>query len=73
MPEVVDVVDIETGQIYFEDMLLANAHIWAASNGWKVVGDEVDTLNSQWRRRPKTIRWIYVKAVTQVARDMQYC
>jgi len=72
MPEIVDIVDIETGEIYVEDMLLACAHIWAATNGWKVVGDEIDTLELDWPIVvAKTIRWIYVEAVTQAARDMQ--
>ena len=71
MPELVDIVDIETGEIYVEDMLLACAYIWAANNGWKVVDDEVDTLELD--DEIKTVRWIYVKAVTQAARDSQYC
>ncbi len=74
MPEIVDIVDIETGEIYVEDMLVASAYIWAAHNGWRVVGDEVDTLELDWPIvASKTIRWIYVKAVTQSARDSQYC
>jgi hypothetical protein len=71
MPEQVDIVDIETGQIYEEDMLAACAYIWAVKNGWKVVEDEVDTLELD--DEVKTVRWLYVKAVTQAARDMQFC
>ena len=73
MPEIVDIVDIETGQIYQEDMLAATAHIWAVQNGWEVVDDEVDHLEAMHDEPARTIRWLYVKAVTQSARDMQYC
>ena len=65
MPEIVDIVDTDTGEIYEEDMLVACAYIWAAKKGWKVVKDEIDTLElvyedgEEWG--PKTVRWIYVK------------
>jgi len=65
MLELVDIVDTDTGEIYEEDMLVACAYIWAAKKGWKVVKDEIDTLElvyedgEEWG--PKTVRWIYVK------------
>lgn len=64
MPELVDIVDSDTGEIYKEDMLAASAYIWAAENGWKVVKDEIDTLDLVYENGeevgPKTVRWIYV-------------
>ena len=31
-----DVIDDCTGEIYKEDFLFAQAHLWAAENGWTV-------------------------------------
>jgi len=65
MPELVDIVDTDTGEILKEDMLAASAYIWAAEQGCDVVGDEIDTLEivyengEEWG--PKTVRWIYIK------------
>ena len=65
MPELVDIVDNQTGEIYIEDMLVASAHIWAVSNGWKVVKDEVDRLE-QWDDEPaRTSRWLWVESVAR--------
>lgn len=72
MPELVDIVDAETGQIYVEDMLVACAYVWAVTRGWKVVEDEVDSIED-YNGEVKQVRWVYVKAVTQRARDMQCC
>ena len=41
----VDVIDNETGEIYREGVLLANAHIYIAENGGKIVGDGVDIID----------------------------
>lgn len=40
----VDVIDNETGEIYREGVLLANAHIYIAKEEGKIVRDEVDTI-----------------------------
>jgi hypothetical protein len=65
MPELVDIVDTDTGEILKEDMLAASAYIWAAEKGWEVVGDEIDTLDLVYENGeelgPKTVRWIYIK------------
>jgi hypothetical protein len=41
----VDVIDNETGEIYREGVLLANAHIFIASENGKIVRDEVDIID----------------------------
>ena len=38
----VDVVDNETGEIYFKDILLAAAHIMIARHRWRVVLDIIE-------------------------------
>jgi len=73
MPEIVDIVDTETGEIYVEDMFVASAHIWAIQNGWEVVKDEVDHLEAMYDEPARTIRWLWVKPVTQAARQRQMC
>jgi len=40
----VDVIDNDTGEIYREDVLLANAHIYIAKKNGKVIKDEVEKL-----------------------------
>ena len=65
MPEVVDIVDNQTGMVHIEDMLAVSAYIWAASNGWKVVKEEVDRL-IQWDGSPdRVIRWLWVESVAR--------
>jgi hypothetical protein len=73
MPEIVDIVDTETGEIYEEDMLLACAHLWAVKNGWEVVSDEVENIPAMHDEPACTMRWLYVKPVTQEARQRQMC
>ena len=41
----VDVIDNETGEIYREGVLLANAHIFIAKEMGKIVRDEVDIID----------------------------
>ena len=41
----VDVIDNETGEIYREGALLANAHIFIAKTGGKIIKDEVEKLD----------------------------
>jgi hypothetical protein len=41
----VDVIDNETGEIYREGVLLANAHIFIAKESGKIVRDEVDIID----------------------------
>ena len=41
----VDVIDNETGEIYREGVLLANAHIFIAKENGKIVQDYVDTFD----------------------------
>ena len=41
----VDVIDNETGEIYREGVLLANAHIFIAREKGKIVRDEVDIID----------------------------
>ena len=41
----VDVVDNETGEIYREGVLLANAHIFISKENGKIVRDEVDIID----------------------------
>ena len=41
----VDVIDNETGEIYREGVLLANAHIFIAKENGKIVRDEVDNID----------------------------
>ena len=41
----VDVIDNETGEIYREGVLLANAHIFIAKENGKIVLDEVDVYD----------------------------
>ena len=41
----VDVIDNETGEIYREGVLLANAHIFIAKEKGKIVRDEVDIID----------------------------
>ena len=40
----VDVIDNETGEIYREGVLLANAHIFISKEKGKIVRDEVEQL-----------------------------
>ena len=40
----VDVIDNETGEIYREGVLLANAHIYIAKNGGKIVREDIHTI-----------------------------
>jgi hypothetical protein len=73
MPEVVDIVDEETGEIYIEDMLTASAYIWAAKNGWKITKDEVEEVEAMYDEPACTMRYLWVKPETQAARDRQNC
>ena len=41
----VDVIDNETGEIYREGVLLANAHIFISREKGKIVRDEVDIID----------------------------
>jgi hypothetical protein len=41
----VDVIDNETGEVYREGVLLANAHIFIANENGKIVRDEVDIID----------------------------
>ena len=41
----VDVIDNETGEIYREGVLLANAHIFIAKENGKIVQDEVEIID----------------------------
>ena len=41
----VDVIDNETGEIYREGVLLANAHIFIAKEKGKIIRDEVDIID----------------------------
>ena len=41
----VDVIDNETGEIYREGVLLANAHIFIAKENGKIVLDEVEIID----------------------------
>ena len=41
----VDVIDNETGEIYREGVLLANAHIFIAKENGKIVRDDVDIID----------------------------
>ena len=41
----VDVIDNETGEIYREGVLLANAHIFISREKGKIVRDEVDNID----------------------------
>ena len=41
----VDVIDNETGEIYREGVLLANAHIFIASENGKIVRDDIDVFD----------------------------
>tara|TARA_B100000131_G_C17722326_1_gene453341 strand:+ start:109 stop:396 length:288 start_codon:yes stop_codon:yes gene_type:complete len=41
----VDVIDNETGEIYREGVLLANAHIYIAKNGGKIVREDIHTID----------------------------
>ena len=41
----VDVIDNETGEIYREGVLLANAHIFISKENGKIVLDEVDIID----------------------------
>ena len=41
----VDVIDNETGEIYREGVLLANAHIFISKENGKIVRDEVDIID----------------------------
>ena len=41
----VDVIDNETGEIYREGVLLANAHIFIARENGKIVEQEVNTVH----------------------------
>ena len=41
----VDVIDNETGEIYREGVLLANAHIFISREKGKIVQDEVDIID----------------------------
>ena len=41
----VDVIDNETGEIYREGVLLANAHIFIAKEKGDIVQDEVDIID----------------------------
>jgi|TARA_R110001599_G_scaffold116416_1_gene284065 hypothetical protein len=41
----VDVIDNETGEIYREGVLLANAHIFIAQENGKIVSEEVNTVH----------------------------
>ena len=40
----VDVIDNETGEIYREGVLLANAHLFIAKENGKIVREEVNTV-----------------------------
>ena len=41
----VDVIDNETGEIYREGVLLANAHIFIARENGKIVRDDIDVFD----------------------------
>ena len=41
----VDVIDNETGEIYREGVLLANAHIFISKENGKIVREEVNTVH----------------------------
>ena len=41
----VDVIDNETGEIYREGVLLANAHLFIAKENGKIVKQEVNTVH----------------------------
>ena len=41
----VDVIDNETGEIYREGVLLANAHLFIAKENGKIVREEVNTVH----------------------------
>ena len=41
----VDVIDNDTGEIYRESVLLANAHIFISREKGKIVRDEVDIID----------------------------
>ena len=41
----VDVIDNETGEIYREGVLLANAHIFIARENGKIVWDDIDVFD----------------------------
>ena len=41
----VDVIDNETGEIYREGVLLANAHIFISREKGKIIRDEVDIID----------------------------
>ena len=41
----VDVIDNETGEIYREGVLLANAHLFIAQEKGKIVKEEVNTVH----------------------------
>ena len=44
----VDVICSDTGEIFQEGVLLANAHLYIAKRGGKVVKDEVEKLGWLW-------------------------
>ena len=40
----VDVICHDTGEVLREGVLLANAHLFIAKRGWKIVKDEIEVL-----------------------------
>tara|TARA_Y100000593_G_C4284644_1_gene324735 strand:+ start:216 stop:473 length:258 start_codon:yes stop_codon:yes gene_type:complete len=80
-PEIIDIVDNETGEIYEEDMLLAVAYLWSAQRGFRVVKIEEDffdgTTPGGLCLEPKVCHWLYVEPKKgpegDTAREMQYC
>ena len=40
----VDVICHDTGEVFKEGVLLANAHLFIAKRGWKIVKDEIEVL-----------------------------
>ncbi len=40
----VDVICHDTGEVFKEGVLLANAHLFIAKRGWKIVKDEIEVI-----------------------------